>query len=255
MKITVPVLALALQAAASSSVERRDPGELTGMMTSVLTALQSADAQVLAYGGGPPQALRKAAHNLYQTIKDQTVKAHELGNISVVDTMAIAGVSQQVTQVGTQFVKDLGDTKWAFEVAGLCTFLFQYTSHLADAVNEFFSTVGGKFPVNVQAEAAKHIAETQALFVGAENDLAPGVCVNKVEPPQMPGGPGGKGNDGKAVESNPSKTTGAVWYTPTAGSNGTYHGGKPSQIPIAGAAAVGASSGLLAMAGIAVLLM
>ncbi|KAI0478935.1 hypothetical protein GGR56DRAFT_350567 [Xylariaceae sp. FL0804] len=248
MKATTAMIALAARAMAGSVLAGRDPALVTGMLNSVLSAMNNADGQLQAFvsGGASPMALRDAAHNLYQTIQTNTEQAQSVEYFSPEDAEAIGGLSKQVSQAGTGFLEDLAEAKMAFENAGICDYLYQYTVALYTVSNEYFKALGAKFPPEVQSQAAVGQVFTDDLFVETQQQLAPGSCVNKVEAPQMPQmSEGGQEAASPAQHEGAPTETSVEWET----GNRTFVGGiPPHHVPIAGATAAGVTTGVLGLA-------
>ncbi|KAI1503879.1 hypothetical protein F5X99DRAFT_424870 [Biscogniauxia marginata] len=214
---SVLALTLTLTLGATASPQTSDIG-VTDLLNSVLAGLQGLDKQVVAYKGGPPLALYDAAVRLYKTLQEGTATAEALKPIAPEEAEAIGPLARQVSRTGDSFLYDLGSARPAFEGAGICDYLYEYTVHLDSLTNNFFAAVGQKFPTELQPKAQSEIAGTNGLFEAAEAALAPDVCVNKIAAPSHDEG-----------DAPPSPATSAVWYTtanPSPGSTGAPGGGN-----------------------------
>ncbi|KAH9891363.1 hypothetical protein F4778DRAFT_784956 [Xylariomycetidae sp. FL2044] len=212
---TIPLLALALQATAEPRLEIRQDAAVQSLLDSVNHGMQNLDHAILAYKGGPPFALREAAHSLIKTVKEQTEVAKGLGSISIEDVKLLAGASKATSATGDKFLKDLAGAKPVFEKAGICVYLFEYTVKLAEVSNVLFNALGTKFPPVVQPHAADDVKHTNELFAQAKQALGPGSCIDRCRAPHFPPGHGG-GDHGH-------KTTSVAWHTKPTGV--PHHGG------------------------------
>ncbi|KAI8629576.1 hypothetical protein F5Y19DRAFT_433565 [Xylariaceae sp. FL1651] len=156
----------------------RDGSSLNSILSSIFTAMTNADAQLEAYNGGPPIALRGAAKDLVDTIAQNIPVAQGLAPLTQEDALSIAGISQQVTAAGDKFLQDLVAAVPRFEANGLCQYLYEYTGNLTQVAGQFSEAAGSKFPDEYQGKAAEESARTQQQFVEVQQAFTPGVCVD-----------------------------------------------------------------------------
>ncbi|KAI0435333.1 hypothetical protein F5Y09DRAFT_336739 [Xylaria sp. FL1042] len=261
MKVTAATALLAAGVTASHHNSGRAVTTITGLLEAVFGAMSNADNHVLQFEGGDVSALVQASANLMSVIGQNIEAAKNMEPLTPEDIIAIAPLSQEVSEVGAKFLQDLGDAAPKFQASGHCSHVRNFAAHLGAVSNELFSAAKEKFPAGSQDYANKEIEETNARFVAAEAALSPPCCND---------GPPGEG-EGPNPGGEPSTTTSVAWHTgpgfpgmPTAppkgelpGNNGNgTHPGKPSPPPVTGSGHVLAfsSAGLALVMGVALFL-
>ncbi|KAI1639781.1 hypothetical protein F4809DRAFT_638153 [Biscogniauxia mediterranea] len=181
MKLTgapIRALALVLQVAAIAAAAQGKTNGINDILQSLLDGMKRLDNEVLAYGGGKPDALRDAAKDLYENVMSGLTGVEGLPDLSLNEAIGLRPLTKEISDAGQTFLRNLVSKKWGFEDEQLCGYMNQYTTEFNAATDELFTAIGRKCPQVVQAEARAEIAESTRLFHEAATYLVPDNCVN-----------------------------------------------------------------------------
>ncbi|KAI1148720.1 hypothetical protein F4825DRAFT_432992 [Nemania diffusa] len=128
-------IVIALGATAYASVVRRDATTITGLLTTIHDSMANVDEHLEQYHGGPPIALHQAGSALIQVLKESTETANCIAPLTIEDVISIAGVSQQVTDIGSKFLNELAEAAPLFAENGLCELTLKFTDGLSKSVS------------------------------------------------------------------------------------------------------------------------
>ncbi|KAI1749888.1 hypothetical protein F4782DRAFT_532968 [Xylaria castorea] len=219
MKVST-LITLAVAGMAQAHIVRRDVPVVTGLLQDVFQSMINADNHVLNFENDPA-SLHEAGFALLDTLECGAKVAAAMPALSFEEVAGFADVAYQVSSVGTKFLTDLQAAAPLFAAYGLCNFAYDFSLKFAEASNKLFEANRAKFPAESQAMAAEEISTKNALFAQVQAALAPGACVNQVEPGQEPGSHGSP----SLPDQEPSTTTSIAYHT------GTGLPGKPTSPP------------------------
>ncbi|TRX96809.1 hypothetical protein FHL15_002115 [Xylaria flabelliformis] len=268
MKVNT-LITLTAAGMAQASVVRRDVSVVSQLLQDIFQSMTNADNSLLNFENDPA-ALHEAGFALLDTLEGSAQAAEAMPALSVEDVVGIADASYQCSSIGTKFLTDLQAAAPVFAAHGVCNFAYQFSLNFAEASNKLFEVNKAKFPAQAQPMAAEEISAKNALFTQVQAALAPGACVNQVEPGNepTPGTP-------SLPDTEPSASTSVAYHTGTglpakptpppgdqlgggqpAGNqtgdghhNGTHSGQPPK--PVIGSARILGSSWSLAMLSVA----
>ncbi|KAF2968403.1 hypothetical protein GQX73_g5139 [Xylaria multiplex] len=247
MKVTTALVTLAAGAAARPDIASRNAttiSTITGLLSSVYDAMANANNRAVEYVGGEPVALRQAGFELIRVIGEGVETAEKMQPLTPEDVITVSPLSTQLSLIGAKFLENLSGDAKAFEAIGYCGHVHQFTVHLAEVSNKFFTATKAKYPASSQEYAQQEISAVNARFARAEAELSPPACVDPVK--SAPAGPPRRRAYYSPGEPNCS-------HKPDG--NGS-HPAQPSPKPVTGSGDVFAASGAaLALAlGVALML-
>lgn len=118
-------------AAANGHLIRRGPQVIEGLLQSVFNSMANADNHVLQFQeSGDITALRQSGEDLVSVIAAGVDKAKAMEPLGPEDVVAITPLSQQLSEIGTKFLKDLGDAAPQFAAGGHCSHVNTFVEHL-----------------------------------------------------------------------------------------------------------------------------
>ncbi|KAI0537647.1 hypothetical protein GGR58DRAFT_527070 [Xylaria digitata] len=262
MKVATAAVAFAVGVAAQPNVVPRNAetiSTITGLLSSVYDAMANANNQAVEYVGGEPVALRQAGLELIEVIGQGVETAEKMEPLTPEDVIAVSPLSTQLSLIGAKFLENLSGDAKDFEAGGYCGHAYQFTVHLGEVSNKFFTATKAKYPESSQEYAQQEISEVNARFARAEAALSPPACVDPVK--SAPTGP-----PVGVPTSEPSRSTSIAWHTATSSpgepdcshkpeGNGS-HPAQPEPKPVTGSGGIfAASSAALALAlGVALML-
>ncbi|KAI0453117.1 hypothetical protein F5B21DRAFT_526342 [Xylaria acuta] len=228
MKVNTSAI-LAIAATVQASAVRRDASTVAGLLEDIFQSMTNVDNHLLNFQNDPA-SLHQAGFALLDHIECCTKVAEAMPPLTYEDVISIADISSQVSAIGTKFLTDLEAAAPLFAAYGLCNYAYNFSLKFAELSNKFFEANKAKYPLESQAMACEEITTKNAEFARAQAALAPGACVNQIEPGPEPGSP-------SLPDTEPSATTSIAYHT------GTGMPGKPTSSPGAGQPGAGHNNG------------
>ncbi|KAI1083444.1 hypothetical protein F5B20DRAFT_406203 [Whalleya microplaca] len=243
MKFIAPILAFSLgvSAAATSKLVARDGVEdALDLLKSVLASAKDVESVLLDYTGGPPVELHGATIDHIKDVRAALFKAEDLPDLPAEALTAIAPLTALVSRTEVTFAQNVAGARLLFGEGGNCEYMHEVVKRLQGAVQEFFEGLGDRLPKNawVGNNNWHTVTEGNYLFSAASDNLAEGVCINIVNPQQLP--------DHPEEEPEPEDTENKE-NADTSESDGVADGAE-EVVAGAGLAAVPVSSGVVALA-------